>query len=146
MTIMLIDITFCMQETDQITLHRLIWNSNWTRPSAVANQSWHRKIENIHTQTDKVEWLWSVARATPWEPLGSFPMRHNCDTNWHNRPPLYWENYVSIHIEWDMIVVTVFLSILNHMKIHLVQNRKDNCHNDHIPFNLKGNRILFLSV
>ena len=37
-----------------------------------------------------------------------------------------WENYISIciHIEWDMIVVTVFISILNQMEIHLVQNRK----------------------
>ena len=40
-----------------------------------------------------------------------------------------------------MIVVTVLLSILNKMEIHLVQNRKENCHHDHIPFNLKGNRI-----
>ena len=38
-----------------------------------------------------------------------------------NRAP-DWENYVSIsfHIELDMIVVTVFLSILNQMKFHLV--------------------------
>ena len=35
----------------------------------------------------------------------------------------YWENYISIsfHIEWDMIVVTVFLSILNQMEFHLVK-------------------------
>ena len=41
----------------------------------------------------------------------------------------HWENYVSIsfHIEWDMIVVTVFLQILNQMEFHLVQNRKKNC-------------------
>ena len=38
-----------------------------------------------------------------------------------------------------MIVVTVFLSILNQMEFHLVQNRKENCNHDHIPFNLKGN-------
>ena len=49
-------------------------------------------------------------------------------------------NYISIsfHIEWDMIVMTVFLSILNQMNIHLFQNRKENCHHDHIPFNVKG--------
>ena len=35
-----------------------------------------------------------------------------------------------------MIVVTVFLSILNQMEFHLVQNRKDNCQHDHIPFNV----------
>ena len=38
-----------------------------------------------------------------------------------------------------MIVVTVFLSILNKKQFHLVQNRKENCHHDHIPFNYKGN-------
>ena len=54
---------------------------------------------------------------------------------------MHWENCISIsfHIEWDMIVVTVFLSILNQMEVHLVQNRKENCHHDHIPFNMKGN-------
>ena len=41
---------------------------------------------------------------------------------------------------------TVFLSILNQMEIHLVQNRKQNCHHDQIQFNLKGNRILVFSV
>ena len=58
------------------------------------------------------------------------------------------ENYVSIsfHVEWDMIVVTVFLSILNQMEFLLYQNRKKNCHHDHIPFNLKGNEILIFSV
>ena len=37
-----------------------------------------------------------------------------------------------------MIVVTVFPSILNQMDLHLVQNRKENCHHHHIPFNVKG--------
>ena len=45
-----------------------------------------------------------------------------------------------------MIVVTVFLSILNQMEFNLVQNRKENCHHDHIPFNVKGNGILVFSV
>ena len=45
-----------------------------------------------------------------------------------------------------MIVVTVFFTIFNQMEFHLVQNRKENCHHDHIPFNLKGNRIRVLSV
>ena len=44
-----------------------------------------------------------------------------------------------VHIEWDMVVVTVFLSILNRMKFHSDQNRKKICHHDHIPFNVKGN-------
>ena len=45
-----------------------------------------------------------------------------------------------------MIAVTVFRSILNQMEYHLVQNRKENTHYDHVPFNLKGNGILVLSV
>ena len=62
------------------------------------------------------------------------------------RVPCHWGNYVSIsfHIEWDMIIVTVFLSILNRMEFHLVQNLNENCHHDHIPFNMKGNgKIIF---
>ena len=45
-----------------------------------------------------------------------------------------------------MIMVMVFLSILNRMEFHSVQNRKENCHNDHIPFNVKGNRNIVFSV
>ena len=45
-----------------------------------------------------------------------------------------------------MIVVTVFRSILNQMDFHLVQNRMENYHHDHIPFNVKGNEILVFSV
>ena len=41
---------------------------------------------------------------------------------------------------------TVFLSTLNQMEYHLVQNRKENCPHDHIPFNVKGNGILVFSV
>ena len=61
---------------------------------------------------------------------------------------LHWENYIfiSFHIEWDMVVVTVFLSILNRMVFHLIQNRKEYCHHDHIPFNVKRNRIRVFSV
>ena len=43
-------------------------------------------------------------------------------------------------------MVTVFLSILNQMEIHLVQKRKEYCHHDHIPFNLKGNGNIVFSV
>ena len=41
----------------------------------------------------------------------------------------YKINYISIsfHIEWDMIVVTVFLSILIQMEFNLVKNQMDNC-------------------
>ena len=42
---------------------------------------------------------------------------------------------------------TVFLSILNQMDFHLVQNREENCHYDHIPLNVKENaNIVFFSV
>ena len=53
---------------------------------------------------------------------------------------LNWEHYIPIYfqIEWDMIVVTVFLSILNQMEFRLVQDWKENCTYDHIPFNMKG--------
>ena len=43
-------------------------------------------------------------------------------------------------------MVTVFLSILNQMEFHLVLNRKENCHHDHIPFNGKGIGNIVLSV
>ena len=48
------------------------------------------------------------------------------------------QNYIneSFQIERKMIVVTVFFLILNQMEILLVQNRKENCHHDHIPFNV----------
>ena len=46
----------------------------------------------------------------------------------------------------ELIVVTVFLSILNQMELHLVQNRKENCHHDHFRLNMKGNGILVFSV
>ena len=74
---------------------------------------------------------------------------------------VHWENShsISFQIEWETIVVTVFLLILNQMKFHLVsvsdlnqmefnlvQNRKENCHHEHIPFNLKGNRNVVFSV
>ena len=61
---------------------------------------------------------------------------------------LHWEKHISnsFHIEWDMIKVTVFLSILNQMEFHLVQNRKENCHLDRIPFNVKGIGCIVFSV
>ena len=46
----------------------------------------------------------------------------------------------------DMIVVTVFLTILNQMEFHLVQNRKEKCHHDHIAINVKGNGNIVFSV
>ena len=43
----------------------------------------------------------------------------------------------SFQIEWNVIVVIVFLSILNQMELFLVQNREENCHDNHIPFERK---------
>jgi len=35
---------------------------------------------------------------------------------------------------------------LNQMEFHLVQNRKENCHHDHIPFNVKGKGNIVFSI
>ena len=43
-------------------------------------------------------------------------------------------------------MLTVFLSILSQIEFHLVQNRKENRHHDHIPFNRKGNENKVFSV
>ena len=40
--------------------------------------------------------------------------------------------------------MTVFLSTLNQMELHLVQNQKENCHNDHIPFKYDKKTHFFL--
>ena len=43
--------------------------------------------------------------------------------------------------------LTVFhFDFLNQMEFHLVQNRKENCHHDHIPINVKGNGNIVFSV
>ena len=42
--------------------------------------------------------------------------------------------------------MTVFRSISNQIEFHLLQNRRENCHHDHIPFNLKGNGNIVFSV
>ena len=49
-------------------------------------------------------------------------------------------------LECDMIMVTVFLSISNQLEFHLVQNQKENCHHDHIRFNVKGNGNIVFSL
>ena len=55
--------------------------------------------------------------------------------------------FVSFQIERNMIVATVFLSILIQIEFQLVKSRKENCRHDHIPFNVKGNgNIVFLSA
>ena len=44
------------------------------------------------------------------------------------------------------IVVTGFLSILNQMDFHFVQNRGEDCHRDHIPFTVGGDGDVVFSV
>jgi len=66
--------------------------------------------------------------------LYSICTRHQCSsviffktkkgTIYHNHTEKSRIYSISFHIEWDMIVVTVILSILNQMEIHLVRNRK----------------------
>ena len=77
-----------------------------------------------------------------------FPGNFYCKNERKCRKHLNWENYISIsfHIEWDMIIVTVFFSIVNQMEFHLVQNRKENCQHDHISFNVKGNGDIVFSM
>ena len=43
-------------------------------------------------------------------------------------------------------MVTVFSSIFNQMEFHLVQNRKEKCHHDHIPLYVKGIGNIVFSV
>ena len=43
-----------------------------------------------------------------------------------------------------MVVVTVFILIMNQTEHSLVHNQEGNCHYDHIPFNWKVIRNLFL--
>ena len=54
----------------------------------------------------------------------------------------------SIHTEKNMIIVTVFLSIMNQMEFRFGHNQKENCKYDHIPFNSKWirNELLRSSV
>ena len=74
------------------------------------------------------------------------PVYPNATLSTENRQP--GENYISnfFHVEWDMIVGTVFLLILNQMEIHLVQNRMENCHHEHISFNMKGNIVFSMNL
>ena len=53
------------------------------------------------------------------------------------------------HFPEDRLIIrerTSMYPILNQMEFHLVQNRKENCHHDHIPFNLKGNGNIYISI
>ena len=65
------------------------------------------------------------------------------------RSYLGWENYISIsfHIEWDMIVVTVFISILNQMEIHFVQKIEKKMAPRSYPIQCEGKwKYSFFSV
>ena len=63
---------------------------------------------------------------------------------------IWFFNYIfnyeknSFQIEWNMIVVRVFLSIKNQTEFYLAHNPKENCHYNYFIFNLKGIFNLFL--
>ena len=52
----------------------------------------------------------------------------------------------SPHTNRDMTVATAPSPTLNQIEFHLVQNQKENCHHDPIPFNVKGNGNIVFSV
>ena len=58
------------------------------------------------------------------------------------------QTYDYLQIERNMSVVAVFLLIMNPTEFRLVHSRNENCHYDHIPFNLKviSNIFLYLCV
>ena len=43
-----------------------------------------------------------------------------------------------------MVVMRGFLSIVNKRELILVENPRENCNHDHIPFDLKGNENIFV--
>ena len=50
--------------------------------------------------------------------------------------------------EWDMIIDrgdSFHFDFEPNGNLFGAENRKENCHHDHIPFNLKGNRIRVFS-
>ena len=77
-----------------------------------------------------------------YSPRGSI----NSSSDRRRRPHLKNYGFISFHIEWDMIEETVFLSILKQMEFHLVQNRKENCLHDYIPFKVKENENIVYSM
>ena len=54
--------------------------------------------------------------------------------------------YQKIRVEKQSAAIQMNLRILNQMDFHLVQNRKENYHHDHIPFNVKGIGSIVFSV
>ena len=119
--------------------------------SGVRVSHWEKSGQFSTSCNEDVKW---AARHLPRCATEYLQRTSNTPSNWvahrihPNAESLHWEDYTSnsFHIEWDMIMVTVFLSILNQMEFHLVQNWKENCHHNHIPFNVKGNEIIGFSV
>ena len=119
--------------------HRMILYSLWihTQVPWKPLQSMHSTHKSPETPAVSLRGFRDT-RTKPAKQRGILWSKRARRTKWHR---IHWENYISnsYHIEWDMIVVTVFLSILSQMEVYLVQNWKENCHHDHIPFNV--NRI-----
>ena len=94
------------------------------------NSHWESNVFKLYIFITKCSWKWQVLTGILAR-IVSFPyQKHTWKTVEFTRIamtsnraesshflgakfPLHWENYVTIsfHIEWDMIVVTVFLSI-----------------------------------
>ena len=57
---------------------------------------------------------------------------------------MYISDY--LQIEWNMIVVTIFLMLMNQTEFYLVHNQQENYHYDNIPFTSKGIRTLIVEA
>ena len=103
---------------ENIKLHRI-------SQSHFKSKFWIRKCTDLDTRTRNNLWK-TIVKVTF--------LKRSCETmilclmfrlinNDYDELKLHWENYIyiSYHIEWDMIVVRVFFSILNQMEFYLIQ-------------------------
>ena len=84
------------------------------------------------------KYLWEVSCI--FEDYKDYVERVNCDTlrKLHFQFLSHWMGYD----HGDSFP----FDFLNQMEFHLVQNRKENCNHDHIPFNVKGIGSIVFSV
>ena len=76
----------------------------------------------------------------------SFPFDHESDGTPFGssaKGKLSIQSYF-FQIQKNMIVVIVFLLIMNQTEVRLVHMLEGNCHCNHIPWNLKAMRSIFL--
>ena len=55
-------------------------------------------------------------------------------------------NFLSNWMGYDRVLTVFLLIFWTKWNSILVQNQKENCHHDHIPFNVKGNGNIVFSV